>query len=223
MPYSEAKEHAPCRLHRLFTSPYTAFDNQANERQLHLLLALQTLLFGPLEQGRLTLRLLDGWQNGDCQPHTLVYQDIDIRRPEDLATASPAMPWRPLLSTTLEESLSQALEDDVALPDDIRHTPARWPAFAGGLSLYTRYKVCHRLIYGEDDSYRSIRCETPAGLREIHEFHLQEGDFAISLPHADAKDGSDDTVGLVAHGSQRQLLARWLIELAEKPLLSLLS
>ena len=110
----------------------------------------------------------------------------------------------------------------MGLDSDIRLHPAKWPAFAGGLSLYTRYKVCHRLIYGEDDSYRSIRCETPVGLREIHEFHLEEGDFAVSLPHDDSPADSDDTVGLVLHAAQRSALTRWLADLAEQPLSKLM-
>ncbi|MAY71787.1 hypothetical protein [Halomonas litopenaei] len=222
MSYHEAKEHAPGRLHRLFSSPYTAFDNQTSERRLHLLLALNLLVFAPMRQGRLTLRLLDGWENGDCEQHRLHFRDADIHRPQDLVNATPHTQSRPLLAPTLEEALSGAEANAMGLDSDIRLHPAKWPAFPGGLSLYTRYKVCHRLIYGEDDSYRSIRCETPAGLREIHEFHLEEGDFAVSLPHEDSPADSDDTVGLVLHAAQRSAITHWLADLAEQPLSKLM-
>jgi len=40
----------------------------------------------------------------------------------------------------------------------------------------------HRLVYGEDEAYRCAQCYTPNGLREIHEFHLEEGEFALLVP-----------------------------------------
>jgi len=55
-----------------------------------------------------------------------------------------------------------------------------------------------RLTYGEDDSYRAIHCLTPQGLRETHEFHLEEGESAVIVP---AESESSDSV-LVLHESQ---------------------
>ena len=44
MTYSEAKEHTPGRLHELFADPYRAFENDTDERQLHIRVMLHTLL-----------------------------------------------------------------------------------------------------------------------------------------------------------------------------------
>jgi hypothetical protein len=68
------------------------------------------------------------------------------------------------------------------------------------LALYTLFKMYHRLIYGEDDTYRCTQCVTPLGMREIHEFHLEEGEFALLVPPAEHFMGEESL--LVLHESQ---------------------
>ena len=68
------------------------------------------------------------------------------------------------------------------------------------MALYTLFKMYHRLIYGEDDTYRCSQCMTPLGLREIHEFHLEEGEFALLVPPA--QDFMNEHSLLVLHESQ---------------------
>mgnify|MGYP005755205679 FL=1 len=68
------------------------------------------------------------------------------------------------------------------------------------------FKVYHRLTYGEDDTYRSIQCRTPEGPREIHEFHLEEGEFAVVRP---SQDAPGDSV-MVLHVSQLEPVRRLL-------------
>ena len=80
-----------------------------------------------------------------------------------------------------------------------RKVRSRWPAFEQGLLLYTFFKIYHRLTYGEDDIYRSIRCLTTSGPCEVHEFHLEEGEFAIVTP---AEGEPQATTLLVLHESQ---------------------
>lgn len=210
MPFTEAKEHAPGRLHRTFADPYTAFDNRVGERLLHLRVALDTLLGGPMRDGRLTLRVIHGWENGGCEPADLRHSERRLggfedfralaRRYHEAAEALAPLPRddASLLAAPLAEAIADAEAAGQAIDAETRELPARWPAFPRGLSLYTFFKVYHRLTYGEDDAYRSIRCETPEGLREIHEFHLEEGEFAIVVP---AEGESGDSV-LILHESQ---------------------
>ncbi|MGQ4879371.1 hypothetical protein ACOJCM_12470 [Billgrantia sp. LNSP4103-1] len=210
MPFSEAKEHAPGHLHRLFADPYSAFDNLAIERQLHLRIALQALVCDPLASGRLTLRVIHGWENGGFEPSDLAHSDhriatlndleqVRLRYQEAFEKAAPLpRDEASLLAEPLAHAITEAEAKGMALDEETRTIPARWPAFDRGLTLYTFFKVYHRLTYGEDDAYRSIRCQTLRGPREIHEFHLEEGEFAVIRP-------ADDTPGnsvLALHVSQ---------------------
>ena len=210
MPFSEAKEHAPGRLHHIFADPYSAFDNLAVERQLHLRVALQALVCEPLAGGHLTLRVIHGWENGGFDPADLAHSDKRIASLDELdrvrlhfqqafEKAAP-LPHdeTSLLAGPLAEAIAAAEAKGQVLDEETRTIPARWPAFERGLSLYTFFKVYHRLTYGEDDSYRSIHYQTPDGAREIHEFHLEEGEFAVVCP---AEGASGDSV-LVLHVSQ---------------------
>ncbi|WP_111413606.1 hypothetical protein [Billgrantia lactosivorans] len=219
MTFSEAKEHAPGHLHRIFADPYSAFDNLAIERQLHLRVALQALVCEPLANGHLTLRVIHGWENGGFEPADLAHGDYRIASLDDLARVSAeyqqaidrdvALPRdeASLLAAPLADAIAAAEARGQALDEGTRTIPARWPAFDHGLTLYTFFKVYHRLTYGEDDSYRSILCQTPEGPREIHEFHLEEGEFAVIRPTDDA---SVDSV-LALHVSQLEPV-RMLLE-----------
>ena len=68
MRFNEAKEHAPGRLHTLFTDPYSAFDNSVIERQLHLHVAIDTLIGHAMADRCLMLEVIHGWENGECDP-----------------------------------------------------------------------------------------------------------------------------------------------------------
>ncbi|MCE8003276.1 hypothetical protein [Billgrantia ethanolica] len=210
MPFSEAKEHAPGHLHHIFADPYSAFDNLSVERQLHLRVALQTLVCEPMASAALTLRVIHGWENGGFEPGDLAHSDHPIATLDALnqvrATYQQAIEsaaplprdTASLLAGPLAEAIEAAEAEGQTLDEETRTIPARWPAFDDGLSLYTFFKVYHRLTYSEDDSYRSIQCQTPQGPREIHEFHLEEGEFAVIRP---AEGTSGDSV-LVLHVSQ---------------------
>ncbi|WP_043510498.1 hypothetical protein [Halomonas sp. BC04] len=211
MPFTEAKEHAPGRLHAIFADPYTAFDNQSIERQLHLRVAIDALLLQPMAKGRLLLRVIHGWENGSFEPADLAHSDHGIGSLDDLRKAvdryhqafEASQPFpqddASLLARPLEHAIIRAEANGQALDEETRTIPARWPAFDQGLYLYTFFKVYHRLTYGEDDPYRTARCLTPHGAREIHEFHLEEGEFAVISPTEE--EASADTV-LVLHESQ---------------------
>jgi hypothetical protein len=210
MSFSEANEHAPGHLHHIFADPYSAFDNLAIERQLHLRVALQALVGEPLANGRLTLRVIHGWENGGFEPADLAHSDHRIASLNDLDRVrlhyqqafEQAAPLprdaASLLAEPLADAIASAEAKGQALDEETRTIPARWPAFDYGLTLYTFFKVYHRLVYGEDDAYRSIHCQTGEGPREIHEFHLEEGEFAVVRPAADT---AGDSV-LVLHVSQ---------------------
>lgn len=210
MPFTEAKEHAPGCLHRIFAEPYAAFDNGVPERQLHLRVALQALLEAPMREGRLTLRVIHGWENGGCAPEDLRHGDHPLRETADLRALAERyqqaldhltpLPGEAdtLLAEPLARAIASAEAEGLEVDAETRDNPARWPAFARGLSLYTFFKVYHRLTYGEDEAYRSTRCETPGGFREIHEFHLEEGEFAVVRP----VDGEPGECVLVLHVGQ---------------------
>ena len=210
MPFNEAKEHAPGRLHSIFADPYTAFDNLATERLLHLRVAIMALAGEALGEGKLMLRTIHGWENGGFEPEELKHTDHRLESLEDLRRIVDAYHHafehqQPLPSddaSLLAEPLVRAIEgaeaNGQALDEATRTIPARWPAFKEGLTLYTFFKVYHRLTYGEDDSYRAIHCHTPQGPREIHEFHLEEGEFAVVVP---CEGESGDSV-LLLHESQ---------------------
>ncbi|WP_043529742.1 hypothetical protein [Litchfieldella xinjiangensis] len=192
--YNEAKEHAPGRLHAIFAAPYEAFENGVLERKLHLDVALRALLSKPLDEGLLKLRVLYGWENGDDTPEALVHCDHPLRSLADLTPVKAdyrasierdmALPRNnvSLLAQPRDTAIARARDSGQQIDDTIRLNPARWPSFEGGLTLYTFFKVYHRLVYGEDDSYRSIHCDTPEGPLEIHEFHLDVCEFAICVP-----------------------------------------
>ncbi|RCV88072.1 hypothetical protein [Billgrantia montanilacus] len=211
MPFTEAKEHAPGQLHAIFADPYSAFDNQVIERQLHLRVALEALLLAPLSRGKLVLRVIHGWENGGFEPADLAHSDHRIGSLDDLRQAGEryhqafeaSQPFpqddASLLARPLEHAIIRAEANGQALDEETRTIPARWPAFDQGLYLYTFFKVYHRLTYGEDETYRSISCMTPAGHREVHEFHLEEGEFAVVSPGVE--EATVDTV-LVLHESQ---------------------
>ena len=224
MPYREAKEHAPGRLHSIFADPYSAFDNQVIERLLHLRVALEALVLAPMAGEGLTLRVFHGWENGGFEPADLKHSDHPIgslgemqqvtQRYRQAFQAQQPLPYdaTSLLAAPLDEAITRAEANGQALDDETRTIPARWPAFPQGLYLYTFFKVYHRLTYGEDDTYRSIHCETPDGPREIHEFHLEEGEFAVVAP---VEDENGKTV-LILHESQLEPVLQLLEEAIAK-------
>ena len=189
MNYTEAKEHAEGRLHQIFAMPYEAFDNDVPERKLHLRVALQALLGEALREERLSMQVLHGWENGACAAADLHHHEHKLRGENDiagslalyrdaLANLTPLpIDTGSLLAEPLASAIASAEQNGATIDAETRESPARWPEFPNGLALYTFFKVYHRLIYGEDDAYRSICCKTAAGLREIHEFHLEEGEF----------------------------------------------
>lgn len=210
MPYTEAKEHAPGRLHTLFAEPYSAFDNEVIERLLHLRVALDALILEPMAEKTLRLRVIHGWENGGFEPTDLKHSEHPIASLEALrqVTQRYLQAFRDqqplpsddasLLAEPLAEAIARAEASGQHLDEQTRTIPARWPAFEQGLYLYTFFKVYHRLTYGEDDTYRSIQCATPDGAREIHEFHVEEGEFAVITPPA----GDTGESVLVLHESQ---------------------
>lgn len=210
MPYTEAKEHAPGQLHEIFVDPYSAFDNTTTERLLHLRLAMEALIGRPLTEKRLCLRVIHGWENGGCDPEALSHSDHSIGSMEALGSVEvryrqaleQQTPWPgqagDLLARPLEEAIRDAKAEGLTLDEETCQTPSRWPAFRHGLMLYTLFKVYHRLTYGEDDPYRACRLHVPAGEQEVHEFHLEEGEFAVITP---VHGASGDHL-LILHPSQ---------------------
>ncbi|MBR9905482.1 MAG: hypothetical protein GYB15_17565 [Gammaproteobacteria bacterium] len=197
MSHNEAKEHTPGRLNELFADPYRAFENDTDERQLHIRIMLHMLLARPMTRGQMTLRVIHGWENGGFEPEDLQHVDYPLggvadfkRAVKDFEHASKHNTPLPadkdaILAAPLADAIAGAEAEGQDLSSEIRETPARWPSFEGGLALYTLFKMYHRLIYGEDDNYRCSQCMTPLGMREIHEFHLEEGEFALLVPPAD--------------------------------------
>ncbi len=210
MPYTEAKEHAPGRLHAIFAQPYSAFDNEATERHLHLRVAVEALIGQPIAERRLMLRVIHGWENGGFEPDDLAHSDHRLNGLADLRQVAERYrqafeEQQPLprdayslLAAPLADAIATAEANGHALDEPTRTIPARWPAFEQGLYLYTFFKVYHRLIYGDDDTYRVVRCETADGSREIHEFHLEEGEFAVVAP----PEGVTADSMLILHESQ---------------------
>jgi hypothetical protein len=210
MPYTEAKEHSPGHLHRLFVDPYSAFDNATTERLLHLRVAMEELLGVPLRRGQLVLRVIHGWENGGCDPEDLTHADHPVGAFDELRRAEASYqqaleqlsPWPgrtgELLAAPLAHAIQAAEAQGASLDEQVRQAPSRWPSFKDGLWLYTLFKMYHRLTYGEDDPYRVSRIHQPSGESEIHEFHLEEGEFAVIRP-AEATAGEHL---LVLHPSQ---------------------
>lgn len=222
MRYTEAKEHTPGRLHELFADPYHAFDNDSHERQLHIHVMLYLLAVNPMRRELLTLRVIHGWENGGCEPADLKYADyplaalIDLQRAVDEFTTAvktnALLPQQDgsLLAKPLSDAIADAEADGQVLDNETKVRPARWPSFEGGLALYTLFKMYHRLIYGEDDAYRSSQCRTLQGMREIHEFHLEEGEFAFLTPPG--RHFATEKTLLVLHESQLGPFERLLTE-----------
>ncbi|MFG6667020.1 hypothetical protein ACGK9R_07910 [Halomonas sp. HNIBRBA4712] len=218
MPFAEAKEHVHGRLHGLFADPYRAFENSAQERELHVKVALYMLLGKPMAQGLVTLRIIHGWENGGCDPADLAHIDSPLISLEAFRAAASAFDQRSredalsvsrqgvLLAEPLAAAIKAATARGETVEDGTRATPARWPAFEGGLALYTQFKMYHRLVYGEDERYRCSLCDTALGRREIHEFHLEEGEFALLTPPAGEAE-SGETL-LVLHESQLEQIER---------------
>nr|WP_290694474.1 hypothetical protein [Halomonas sp. UBA3074] len=222
MSHNEAKEHTPGRLNELFADPYLAFENDTDERQLHIRIMLHMLLARPMTRGQMTLRVIHGWENGGFEPEDLQHVDYTLssvadfkRAVQDFEHASKFNTPLPadktaILATPLADAIAGAEAEGQNLTNDIRQTPARWPAFEGGLALYTLFKMYHRLVYGEDDTYRSSQCLTPLGMREIHEFHLEEGEFALLVPPA--PNAINEPSLLVLHESQLNPIEQLLEE-----------
>ncbi|WP_148252877.1 hypothetical protein [Aidingimonas lacisalsi] len=219
MSYTETKEHAPGRLNKIFNEPYNAFDNDVPERQLHLRIALRTLLEPPMQQRRLVLRVIHGWENGNDDPDDLRHSDHDVtalsdvnevfRRYHQTIERIEPLPEDEdsLIAVPRDDAIAHARQQGMTLDDDIARRPAQWPTFERGLYLYTFFKMYHRLTYGEDESYRSTRCMTPEGEFEIHEFHLEEGEFAVVTP---AGTNQDQSTLLVLHeGELEPVLQLW--------------
>jgi len=210
MPFTEAKEHAPGRLHEIFADPYSAFDNMTTERLLHLRVAIAELVERPIRQGSLVLRVIHGWENGGCSPEALCHRDYRIDSLDSLCSIEARLhealecqtgcegPDSELLAKPLADAIRRAEQNGMTIDKETRQTPSRWPSFTDGLWLYTLFKVYHRLIYGEDDPYRSIQLRLPEGEREIHEFHLEEGEFAVIKPI----EGAQGDSMLMLHPSQ---------------------
>lgn len=208
----EAKEHIQGRLHRLFAAPYHAFDKSTPERELHLKVVLYMLLARPMMRGRVTLRVIHGWQNGSFVPEELEHVDYPLASLEDFRAAvsdfdravrgNAPLPADDgaILAAPLAEAIAEAQAEGATVSAEVAASPARWPAFEGGLALYTLFKMYHRLVYGEDEPYRCSLCETPLGPREIHEFHLEEGEFALLVPPSG--HAGDLSTLLVLHESQ---------------------
>ncbi len=194
MTHQEAEEHVPGRLHEIFAAPYDAFSNDAVERLLHIHIMLHLLVARPMRRRHLILRVIHGWENGSFLPDELQYIDYPLHSFDDYQRVNQAFQrareqqaplpssGESLLAMPLDEAIAAARAKGQTIDDATRLTPARWPSFPKGLSLYTLFKMYNRLVYGEDDSYRSSHCMTEEGLREIHEFHLEEGEFAIVIP-----------------------------------------
>lgn len=212
MHYTEASEHTTGRLHALFANPYQAFDNQNSERLLHIHVMLHLLALLPLQRGQLVIRVIHGWQNGGCDPYELRHTDVSLSSLEDLqpiimafeAASRDLTPFpgesAALLGAPLGTAIEAARGDGQMIDANIHDHPSRWPEFNGGLTLYTLFKMYHRLVYGEDEPYRSSRCMTELGQREIHEFHLEEGEFAFLSPPGIEADTQRTLV--VLHHSQ---------------------
>ncbi|MDR5897631.1 hypothetical protein QC823_01295 [Halomonas vilamensis] len=224
MRYTEAKEHTPGRLHELFADPYHAFDNDSHERQLHIRVMLYLLAIRPIHRELFTLRVIHGWENGGCEPADLKFAEYPLSDINDLRQAADefsaamknntAFPETAgsLLAKPLNDAMADAKADGQPLDDETKARPARWPSFEGGLALYTQFKMYHRLVYGEDDAYRSSQCRTSQGTREIHEFHLEEGEFAFLTPPG--RHFATEKTLLILHESQLEPLKRLLIESA---------
>lgn len=190
----EGREHVQGRLHEIFAEPYQAFANDCVERLLHIHIMLHVLVVRPMSRGHLVLRVIHGWENGGFAPEDLKHIDYpllgfaDYQRVCDVFQAArdrqEPLPCNDssLLVDPVDAAIAKAEANGQRISDETRSTPSRWAEFPGGLSLYTFFKVYNRLVYGEDDAYRSSWLTTAEGPREIHEFHLEEGEFAICIP-----------------------------------------
>ncbi|GEN27189.1 hypothetical protein HVA01_08350 [Halovibrio variabilis] len=222
MIHNEAKEHTAGRLNELFSDPYRAFDNDTDERQLHIRIMLHMLLARPMKRGQITLRVIHGWENGGYEPKDLQHVDYPLSNVADFKRVVRDFEYASKHNTPLPTDTTAVLDDPLTeaianaealgqhLPPDIRSTPAHWQTFDGGLALYTLFKMYHRLVYSEDDAYRCTQCLTSHGLREIHEFHLEEGEFALLVPPASRF--MEESSLLVLHESQLDPIEQLLEE-----------
>lgn len=222
MSYTEAKEHTQGRLNTLFADPYRAFENNTDERQLHVRVMLYMLLARPMSRGDMTLRVIHGWENGSCEPGDLQHADYVLNTLDDVKRAvkdfdqatkqnAPLPSEDPaILAMPLANVIADAKAEGQEVTDDIPKTPERWSALEGGLALYTLFKMYHRLVYGEDDVYRCSQCQTALGPREIHEFHLEESEFALLVPLVGQPKEAPSL--LVLHESQLKPIEKLLEE-----------
>ena len=90
MPFTEAKEHAPGRLHTIFAAPYSAFDNLVPERHLHLRVAVDALIGQPMTENQLVVRVIHGWENGGFEPADLKHSDHRVGSLDDLRDVTVA-------------------------------------------------------------------------------------------------------------------------------------
>ncbi|MEA1049866.1 hypothetical protein U5801_08600 [Lamprobacter modestohalophilus] len=212
MTHQEAREHVPGRLHEIFASPYDAFSNEAVERLLHIHIMLHLLVVRPMRRRHLILRVIHGWENGSFSPDELQYIDYPLHTFDDFQQVNETfqrakaqqepLPSNSvsLLAEPLDQAIAAANAQGQVIDEETRLIPARWPTFPKGLSLYTMFKMYNRLVYGEDEPYRSSHCMSEEGLREIHEFHLEEGEFAIVIPPG-PQNKTENTL-MVMHESQ---------------------
>lgn len=212
MTHQEAREHVPGRLHEIFAAPYDAFSNDAVERLLHIHIMLHLLVVRPMRRRHLILRVIHGWENGSFSPDELQHIDYPLHSLDDFQQVKETfqrareqqepLPINgdSLLAEPLDKAIAAAKAKGQEIDEETRLMPARWPSFPKGLSLYTMFKMYNRLVYGEDDPYRSSHCMTEEGLREIHEFHLEEGEFAIVIPPG-PQNKTENTL-MVMHASQ---------------------
>lgn len=123
MSYDEAKEHTSGRLNELFADPYRAFENDTDERQLHIRIMLHMLLARPMTRGQVTLRVIHGWENGSFEPEDLQHRDYAIhsvadfkRAVQDFVNASKLNTPLPadnddILATPLADAIAEAEAD----------------------------------------------------------------------------------------------------------------
>ncbi|MDX1465335.1 MAG: hypothetical protein R3215_06490 [Halomonas sp.] len=139
MPYTEAKEHAPGRLHGIFVDPCSAFDNAATERLLNLSVATEALVLSPMRHGHLVLRVIHARKNGSFEPAAPCHSD---HRPVSLfAFHTVADDFRQafehqrplprdntsLLAEPLEQAIAAAEASSQIVDVKTRTIPARWP------------------------------------------------------------------------------------------------
>ncbi|MFW6259039.1 MAG: hypothetical protein ACOC26_06050, partial [Halochromatium sp.] len=167
MTYQEAREHVHGRLHEIFAAPYEAFTNDSIERLLHIHIMLHLLVVRPMKRRHLILRVIHGWENGSFAPEELQHIDYPLHSFDDFQRVRMTFQQarerqeplpshgNSLLAEPLDAAIAAAEAAGQRIDQETRAIPARWPSFPGGLSLYTLFKMYNRLVYREDDAYRS--------------------------------------------------------------------